>query len=97
MPAVPARLAPGGVLVFSQAQPVDGCYGRQGMYAQGFRGRRLPVHRWSYTPEMWHGILRQAGFLEVHARIVPAPAPTDVGTLVVQAWKAHSSLDLNRG
>jgi SAM-dependent methyltransferase len=88
MPAVLERLAPGGVLAFSQAQPVEGCYGRQGMYAQGFRGGRLPVHRWSYTPDMWRCILRQAGFLEVEARIVPAPVPTDVGTLVVQAWKA---------
>ncbi|MBT2491703.1 class I SAM-dependent methyltransferase [Streptomyces sp. ISL-96] len=74
-----------GVLVFSCAPPVDGCYGAQGMYGNGFRGRVLDVQRWAYSPEMWEGILRNAGFLEVFAKVVEAPEPKNLGTLLVQA------------
>ncbi|WP_217246228.1 bifunctional 2-polyprenyl-6-hydroxyphenol methylase/3-demethylubiquinol 3-O-methyltransferase UbiG [Streptomyces sp. AC602_WCS936] len=75
-----------GVLVLACAPPVDGCYGAQGMYGNGFRGRVLPVQRWAYSPEMWEGVLRNAGFLEVHSKVLEAPEPTNLGTLIVQAW-----------
>ncbi|WP_175408529.1 trans-aconitate 2-methyltransferase [Streptomyces sp. TRM64462] len=84
-PAVRSRLTDRGVLVFSCAPPVDGCYGAQGLYGGGFRGEVTHVQRWAYTPEMWEGILRNAGFLEVYAKVFEAPDPRNLGTLIVQA------------
>lgn len=85
VPLVRDRLNPGGVLAFSQAPPVEGCYGAQGMHVNGFKGKKGGLTRWHYTPEMWVGILRNYGFLDVHAEIVEAPDPGDVGTLLVRA------------
>ncbi|MEU5434999.1 class I SAM-dependent methyltransferase [Streptomyces sp. NPDC020719] len=85
LPLVRARLTPGGVLVFSQAPPVEGCYGPQGMYGRGFRGESLPVQRWAYTPAMWERMLHAHGFDHVRARVLEAPDPAHVGTLLVEA------------
>ncbi|MFE0424089.1 class I SAM-dependent methyltransferase [Streptomyces sp. NPDC058953] len=87
-PAVCARLAERGVLVFSCAPPVEGCYGAQGMYGNGFRGEISPVLRWAYTPRMWEEILRDAGFGEVHAKVFEAPDPKNLGTLIVRAARS---------
>ncbi|WP_367133115.1 MULTISPECIES: hypothetical protein [Streptomyces] len=76
---------PHGVLVFSQAPAVDGCYGAQGMYGNGFNGKILPVQRWAYSAEMWKGILLHHGFLDVEARVLEAPDPENLGTLIVTA------------
>lgn len=85
LPLIRQRLSPGGVLAFSQAPAVPGSYGIQGMYGQGFNGRQLWVYRWAYTPQKWAGILEGSGFVDVEARVLEAPDPDDVGTLIVQA------------
>ncbi|GAB2923186.1 class I SAM-dependent methyltransferase [Streptomyces mayteni] len=85
LPAIRRRLSPGGVLVFSQAPAVEGCYGAQGMYGNGFTGKTLSIRRWAYSAEMWRGILARHGFSEVDARVVEAPDPENLGTLLVQA------------
>ncbi|MCF2526511.1 class I SAM-dependent methyltransferase [Yinghuangia soli] len=85
VPLVRARLNPGGVLAFSQAPAVEGCYGAQGMHVNGFKGKQGGITRWNYTPEMWVGILRNYGFLDVDAAVLEAPDPDDVGTLLVRA------------
>ncbi|MFI5620673.1 class I SAM-dependent methyltransferase [Streptomyces sp. NPDC051567] len=85
LPAIRQRLSARGVLVFSQAPAVEGCYGPQGMYGNGFNGKILPVRRWAYSEEMWRGILMNYGFLGVEARVVEAPDPEHLGTLIVQA------------
>ncbi|MCP3820405.1 class I SAM-dependent methyltransferase [Streptomyces sp. A3M-1-3] len=85
LPAIRQRLSPRGVLVFSQAPAVDGCYGAQGMYGNGFNGKILPVQRWAYSEDMWRGILMNYGFTDVDAGIVEAPDPENLGTLIVQA------------
>ncbi|WP_436772078.1 class I SAM-dependent methyltransferase [Yinghuangia sp. YIM S09857] len=85
VPLIRARLNPGGVLAFSQAPAVDGCYGAQGMHVNGFKGKKGGIARWFYTPEMWVGILRSHGFLDVDADLIEAPDPDDLGTLLVRA------------
>ncbi|MEV4502443.1 class I SAM-dependent methyltransferase [Streptomyces klenkii] len=85
VPAIRDRLNPRGVLVFSQAPAVEGCYGAQGMYGNGFNGKVLPVQRWAYSEEMWKGILMHHGFLDVEARVLEAPDPENLGTLIVTA------------
>ncbi|MEV4441148.1 class I SAM-dependent methyltransferase [Streptomyces sp. NPDC049577] len=85
VPAIRERLNPRGVLVFSQAPAVEGCYGAQGMYGNGFNGKVLPVQRWAYSEEMWKGILMHHGFLDVEARVLEAPDPENLGTLIVTA------------
>jgi SAM-dependent methyltransferase len=89
LPVIRERLSPNGVLVFSQAPAVEGCYGAQGMYGNGFNGKVLSVQRWAYTEEMWKGILMNYGFLNVDARVLEAPEPENLGTLIVQAKAAH--------
>jgi len=85
VPLIVRRLAPRGVLALSQAEPIDGFFGPQAMYGNGLSGRRLPVLRWSYSPEMWTELLAQSGFTEIDAYVLPAPEPDNVGTLMVRA------------
>lgn len=85
LPLIRARLAPGGKLVFSQAPAVPGSYGIQGMYGNGFTGRKTWIYRWAYEPDDWTAILRQHGFHDISARIHPAPDPGNVGTLLIEA------------
>ncbi|MEI5524407.1 class I SAM-dependent methyltransferase [Streptomyces brasiliscabiei] len=85
LPLVRKRLVPEGVLAFSHAPAVPGSYGVQGMYGAGFNGPRRWIYRWAYTPEDWAGILEQHGFVDVDARVLEAPDPENVGTLVVRA------------
>ncbi|MET9862117.1 class I SAM-dependent methyltransferase [Streptomyces smyrnaeus] len=89
MPRILRRLATGGVLVFSQAEPGD-AYGPQQMHGKWLEGREreLTVLRWQYPPQAWTDILKRAGFTHVDARIVPAPEPSALGTLLVEAHKA---------
>lgn len=85
VPLVVRRLNPGGVFAFSQAEPIEGYYGPQAMYGNGLSGRRLTVLRWSFSPGMWTDVLRSSGFTSVEARVLPAPEPDHVGTLMVRA------------
>ncbi|OEV13904.1 methyltransferase family protein [Streptomyces sp. Amel2xB2] len=85
VPLVARRLNPGGVLALSQAEPIDGFYGPQAMYGNGLSGRRLPVLRWAYSPEMWAELLERHRFTGIDASVLPAPEPDNVGTLMVRA------------
>ncbi|MGH3935856.1 MAG: hypothetical protein ACRDS1_12920 [Pseudonocardiaceae bacterium] len=71
--------------MFSQAPAVPGSYGIQGMYGNDFNGRQVWIYRWAYEPSTWAGLLHEHGFVDIHARIEPAPQPDNVGTLVVEA------------
>ncbi|GAA1111805.1 class I SAM-dependent methyltransferase [Nocardiopsis exhalans] len=82
LPLVRERLAPGGRLVFSHAEPVPGSSGPQGMYGGGFRGRRVWLHQWAATPEEWEELLQAAGFVGPRVWVEPAPQPDHVGTLI---------------
>ncbi len=90
-PLVRARLNPGGVFAFSQAEPLEGFYGPEGMYGNGFNGPRLTVVRWSYAPEQWSDLLKRHGFSGIEAHILSAPDPRDVGTLMVRAAAPEGS------
>ncbi|MET9959487.1 methyltransferase domain-containing protein [Streptomyces sp. NPDC006326] len=90
LPLILARLNPGGLLAFSHAPAVPGCYGPQGMYPGALRGRPIEVRRWSYTPRKWTSLLLAAGFERVEAAVLPAPNPADLGTLMVRAWAPAS-------
>lgn len=85
LPLIAKRLAPGGRLVFAQAEPT-GISGPQQM-----RGHWLDDHpeatvlRWQYRPQEWTRLLRQAGFETMEARVVAAPESGKLGTLVVTA------------
>lgn len=85
LPLVRKRLSPGGTLVFSQAPAVPGSYGVQGMYGNGFTGRQVWIYRWAYEPDMWVDLLHEHDFTDVRARVEPAPEPSHVGTLIVEA------------
>ncbi|GGO85017.1 class I SAM-dependent methyltransferase [Wenjunlia tyrosinilytica] len=84
-PLVAQRLNPGGVFAFSQAEPLEGFHGFEGLYGNGFTGRKLTVRRWSYSPEAWADLLKRHGFHDIEARVLEAPDPDDVGTLMVCA------------
>ncbi|MFI6494350.1 hypothetical protein [Streptomyces sp. NPDC050564] len=71
--------------MFSHAPAVPGSTGIQGMYGAGFTGRRTWIYRWAYEPEGWADILTKHGFRQIQARILDAPDPDNVGTLVVEA------------
>ena len=87
LPAVRERLRPGGMLVFSQRPPVEGCYGCQASYIpRGADEDPLVVKRWDYEARVWEHLLAEYGYTEVRARVLPAPpGPRTVGTLIVQA------------
>ncbi|SFC72555.1 class I SAM-dependent methyltransferase [Streptomyces aidingensis] len=85
LPLVHRRLAPGGVLVFSQPPPIPGCYGPQGMFKGGFAGEPMFLVRYDYTADAWRGMLGRAGFVGVRAEVLEAPTPGDIGTLLVRA------------
>ncbi|MEU0787771.1 class I SAM-dependent methyltransferase [Streptomyces sp. NPDC006173] len=87
LPAIRKRLRPGSQMVFSQRPPVEGCYGCQASYIpRGEDQDPAVVRRWDYEPDVWVSLLREYGFAEVLARVLPAPpGPRTVGTLIVQA------------
>ncbi|MFS8199399.1 class I SAM-dependent DNA methyltransferase [Streptomyces sp. CWNU-52B] len=84
-PLVRSRLNPGGVFVFSQPPAIPGAYGPQGMYKGGFTGRAMFTYRYSYRPAVWERLLTRAGFVSVEARVLDAPKPGHIGTLIVRA------------
>ncbi|MER5274339.1 class I SAM-dependent methyltransferase [Streptomyces sp. NPDC002809] len=84
-PLLAERLAPGGVLVFSHPPAIPGAYGPQGMYKGGFAGKAMFTYRYSYTPRRWAALLERQGFRDIETRIVDAPEPGHIGTLIVRA------------
>ncbi|MGW0737813.1 class I SAM-dependent methyltransferase [Streptomyces sp. NPDC002851] len=86
-PLVAARLNPGGVFVFSQPPAIPGAYGPQGMYKGGFAGRAMFTYRYSYTPQTWQDLLREAGFEGAKAEVLDAPKAGHIGTLIVRATR----------
>lgn len=85
LPLVRQRLAPGGVFAFAHPPAIPGAYGPQGMYKGGFAGRAMFTYRYSYTPQKWASLLGRAGFESVEARVLDAPTPGHIGTLLVRA------------
>ncbi|WP_327367623.1 class I SAM-dependent methyltransferase [Streptomyces sp. NBC_01217] len=88
-PLVAARLNPGGRFVFSQPPAIPGAYGPQGMYKGGFAGPKMFTYRYSYTPEVWARFLTRAGFQDAEVRVLDAPAPDHIETLIASAVVAH--------
>ena len=86
LPLVAKCLAPGGVFAFSQAEP-GSSYGPQEMGGKWLEGRQkeLTVLRWQYPPQVWAELIKHQGFESVDARILPAPQPDRLGTLLVRA------------
>ncbi|WP_405915892.1 class I SAM-dependent methyltransferase [Streptomyces sp. NBC_00728] len=86
-PLVAKRLAPGGVLAFSQAESIPGAYGPQRMQGKWLEGREreLTVLRWQYTPEVWTDLLKRHGFTDIQASVLEAPEAGKVGTLLARA------------
>ncbi|MDT0442432.1 class I SAM-dependent DNA methyltransferase [Streptomyces johnsoniae] len=84
-PLIAKRLNPGGVFVFSQPPAIPGAYGPQGMYKGGFAGPAMFTYRYSYTPEVWEGFLSGAGLTDAHVRVLAAPEPGHIGTLIGRA------------
>ncbi|MGW7239751.1 class I SAM-dependent methyltransferase [Streptomyces sp. NPDC054804] len=87
LPAIRARLRPGGRLVFSQRPPVEGCYGCQASYIpRGSDEDPLVVKRWDYERGAWERLLTEHGFGDVRAEVLAAPPGRRiVGTLIVSA------------
>ncbi|MGR8010344.1 class I SAM-dependent methyltransferase [Streptomyces hypolithicus] len=84
-PLVAACLNPGGRFVFSQPPAIPGAYGPQGMYKGGFAGRKMFTYRYSYKPEVWVRHLTRAGFRDAEVRILDAPTPDHIETLIATA------------
>ncbi|MFJ4768407.1 hypothetical protein ACIP88_04695 [Streptomyces uncialis] len=42
------------------------------------------------TPRKWESLLLKAGFLEAEARVIEAPTPGHIGTLIVRARVAET-------
>ncbi|MFE1394739.1 class I SAM-dependent methyltransferase [Nocardiopsis alba] len=88
LPLVHDRLAPGGRLVFSHAEPVPGSSGPQGMYGGGFQGRRVWLYQWAAAPQEWEELLCSAGFDRPRVWVEAAPEADHVGTLIGVAHRS---------
>ncbi|KOG77975.1 MULTISPECIES: class I SAM-dependent methyltransferase [Streptomyces] len=87
LPAVHAHLKPSGVFTFSQRPPVEGCYGCQASYIpRGPDEDPAVVKRWDYEPGAWELILKEHGYVDVSASVIPPPSGSRrTGTLLVRA------------
>lgn len=88
LPLVGRVLRPGGRLVFSHPPAIPGAYGPQGMYKGGFAGRAQFLYRYSYTARKWENLLLRAGFSVAEVRVLDAPEPGHIGTLIGRAVAA---------
>lgn len=52
---------------------------------RGFAGRAMFTYRYSYRPAVWERLLSRAGFASAEARVIDAPTPGHIGTLIVRA------------
>lgn len=87
LPAVWDRLRPGGVFAMSQHPAIEGCYGCQASYIpRGPEEDPAVVKRWDYGPETWEGMLKEHGFAEASATVLPAPntGRRRIGTLLIR-------------
>ncbi|MFE8941242.1 class I SAM-dependent methyltransferase [Streptomyces sp. NPDC007872] len=92
LPAVHARLKPGGVFAMSQNPAVEGCYGCQASYIpRGADEDPAIVKRWDYPADTWATMLKQHGFEEVTVTILPAPeaGKKKIGTLLIRGRRGH--------
>jgi hypothetical protein len=55
------------------------------MYKGGFAGKAMFTYRYSYRPPVWERLLTRAGFATAEARVLDAPEPDHIGTLLVRA------------
>ncbi|KOU77688.1 hypothetical protein ADK57_02285 [Streptomyces sp. MMG1533] len=55
------------------------------MYKGGFAGKAMFTYRYSYRPAVWERLLTRAGFAFAEARVLDAPTPGHIGTLIVRA------------
>lgn len=55
------------------------------MYKGGFAGSAMYTYRYSYRPALWERLLTSAGFAAAEARVLEAPQPGHIGTLLVRA------------
>ncbi|MFG2194877.1 class I SAM-dependent methyltransferase [Streptomyces sp. NPDC048639] len=87
LPAIRERLRPGGLLAFSHRPPIEGCYGCQASYINRSEDEDpLVVKRWDYEPQQWTQILRERGFTDATALVLPAPpGRRKIGTMLVRA------------
>ncbi|MFD7666567.1 class I SAM-dependent methyltransferase [Streptomyces sp. NPDC059788] len=88
LPAVHAGLRPGGVFAMSQRPPVEGCYGCQASYIpRGPDEDPAIVKRWDHEPDTWSALLKEYGFNDVTAVVLPAPEDDKrtMGTLLIRA------------
>ncbi|WP_328962666.1 class I SAM-dependent methyltransferase [Streptomyces virginiae] len=88
LPQVHRGLKPGGVFALSQRPPVEGCYGCQASYIpRGDDQDPAIVKRWDYEPDIWCALLKEYGFGEATATVIPAPSheKRTIGTLLVRA------------
>ncbi|MFI5702170.1 class I SAM-dependent methyltransferase [Streptomyces xanthochromogenes] len=91
LPAIHAGLAPDGVFAMSQHPAVEGCYGCQASYIpRGPDEDPAVVKRWDYPPETWAPMLKEYGFRDVTAAILPAPVGSKrrIGTLLIRGVRA---------
>lgn len=73
--------------MFSQRPAVEGCYGCQASYIpRGADEDPLVVKRWDFEPDGWERLLKEHGYTDAHAEVLPAPPGNrKIGTLIVQA------------
>lgn len=55
------------------------------MHEGGFAGAAMFTYRYSHRPAVWERLLTRAGFATADARILGAPRPGHIGTLLVRA------------
>lgn len=91
LPAVYSRLRPGGVFAMSQNPAVEGCYGCQASFIpRGPDQDPAIVKRWDYPVDAWALLLKQHGFEEVTATVLPAPegGTRQIGTMLIRGRRA---------
>ncbi|WP_282696229.1 class I SAM-dependent methyltransferase [Streptomyces sp. CC208A] len=90
LPLVLSTLAPGGRYAFSQNPPaLPGCVGPQATQMKSpTPGEPLYVKRWDYEPDDWEKRMKEAGFVDVQARIIAPPPGRRAGTLLVTGDKS---------
>jgi len=74
MPLIRNRLAPGGTLVFSHNDELDG----------GAQPDRA-IRKWNFSGQQWGEMLVIAGFATASSEIIPPPDPERPGTLLVRS------------
>ncbi|MFC4014640.1 class I SAM-dependent methyltransferase [Nonomuraea purpurea] len=90
LPAIHARLMPGGLLAFSANAPRAGEPSGQRADNLAINGMRLPVIYYTHTAEEWRQLLLAQGFTDISFVHVTAPQSGPYKTLVVTARRPHN-------